>query len=266
MKKAVWLVEKSYDISRGNTNEQLLGLSGAWKVSAVQLDLSAKRVCSRYFTTTSRSQWSALSAAKAATIYDDKGTTRNGVTWIRCSLRRFLRCEVPRCKCPEHGVKTTSRALGGGKGSRVHLTVRVVRHRRVAGLLQRESGCKRLMGMQLSTKSTRSSAVTGSPGVWNADRPHRFSDNLGIDEKSFRKGHNYISILTDLDRSRVLDVADGRNESACDKLFEGLTEEQLKGGKSDRYGYVAGLYQSSPVHICPDADIVHDPFSYSANT
>ena len=34
---------------------------------------------------------------------------------------------------------------------------------------------------------------------------------MGIDEKSFRKGHNYISILTDLDRSRVLDVAEGRD-------------------------------------------------------
>jgi len=31
--------------------------------------------------------------------------------------------------------------------------------------------------------------------------------HLGMDEKSFKRGHSYITLLTDLDQSRVLAVA-----------------------------------------------------------
>lgn len=39
---------------------------------------------------------------------------------------------------------------------------------------------------------------------------------VGIDEKSFGKGHDYVSIMTDIDRSRVLEVAQERTLVACD--------------------------------------------------
>ncbi len=45
--------------------------------------------------------------------------------------------------------------------------------------------------------------------------------NLGLDEKSFARGHNYASLLTDVDRSRVLEVTPGRKlEDAQHVLFE----------------------------------------------
>lgn len=37
---------------------------------------------------------------------------------------------------------------------------------------------------------------------------------VGIDEKSFRRGQSYISILTDLTGARVLEVTEGRDEKA----------------------------------------------------
>lgn len=36
---------------------------------------------------------------------------------------------------------------------------------------------------------------------------------LGIDEKSFTKGHDYITVLTDVDGSRVLDVVPERTQA-----------------------------------------------------
>jgi hypothetical protein len=38
-----------------------------------------------------------------------------------------------------------------------------------------------------------------------------------MDEKSFRRRHNYVTVLTDLAGSRVLEVAEGRDEKAADK-------------------------------------------------
>ena len=43
--------------------------------------------------------------------------------------------------------------------------------------------------------------------------------NVGMDEKSFGRGHDYVSVLTDIDGSRVLDVvpghSKGQNNSGC---------------------------------------------------
>lgn len=52
-------------------------------------------------------------------------------------------------------------------------------------------------------------------------------EEVGIDEKSFRKGHRYASILSDTKGGRVLEVEENRTKKACRKLIEkGLTEKQ----------------------------------------
>jgi transposase len=50
--------------------------------------------------------------------------------------------------------------------------------------------------------------------------------NVGIDEKSYLKGHNYVSVLTDIDGSRVLEVAEGRDQEAANKLWDSIPPEQ----------------------------------------
>lgn len=45
-------------------------------------------------------------------------------------------------------------------------------------------------------------------------------EHIGIDEKSFIKGHNYLTALNDLDEGRFLDVVPERTEAACRKLIE----------------------------------------------
>jgi transposase len=49
---------------------------------------------------------------------------------------------------------------------------------------------------------------------------------LGVDEKSFGKGQSYISLLTDLEGSRVLEVMEGRDQEAAEFLFATLDEKQ----------------------------------------
>ncbi len=47
---------------------------------------------------------------------------------------------------------------------------------------------------------------------------------IGMDEKSFLSGHNYVSVLTDLDESRVLEVVSGRTEESATELWKSLPE------------------------------------------
>jgi len=39
---------------------------------------------------------------------------------------------------------------------------------------------------------------------------------IGVDEKAFRKGHSYLTVVNDLVRSRVLYVAEDRKQSSLD--------------------------------------------------
>jgi transposase len=52
---------------------------------------------------------------------------------------------------------------------------------------------------------------------------------IGIDEKAFRKGHRYLTLVNDLDRSRVLYVAEDRKQSSLDGFWPTLTAEQREG-------------------------------------
>ena len=51
--------------------------------------------------------------------------------------------------------------------------------------------------------------------------------HIGIDEKSFGRGHDYITVLTDIDGSRVLDVAPERTQAAAEAVLQTLTVERL---------------------------------------
>jgi transposase len=50
-----------------------------------------------------------------------------------------------------------------------------------------------------------------------------------VDEKSFLKRHQYVSIVVDLDHPRVLHVADDRRAENLVPYFQGLTEAERTG-------------------------------------
>jgi transposase len=51
--------------------------------------------------------------------------------------------------------------------------------------------------------------------------------HLGVDEKAFQKGHRYVTLVNDLNRGRVLYVAEDREEKSLDGFWSTLTGSQL---------------------------------------
>jgi transposase len=86
---------------------------------------------------------------------------------------------------------------------------------------------------------------------------------IGIDEKQFRKGHNYISSLVDLDGGRVLDVVEERTEKATktllDKALSTNQQAQVIAVALDMWKAFANAVSEK----MPQADIVHDRFHIS---
>jgi transposase len=81
---------------------------------------------------------------------------------------------------------------------------------------------------------------------------------IGIDEKSFRKGHRYASIMTDLDRARVVEVQENRDAKAAGALFKslGASAKKIHAAAMDMWP----AFMSATAANAPEARIVHDRF------
>ncbi|MFO1369934.1 MAG: ISL3 family transposase [Marinagarivorans sp.] len=84
--------------------------------------------------------------------------------------------------------------------------------------------------------------------------------HIGLDEKQFRSGHQYITSLFDLDEGRVLDVIEERTEEAAEQLItQTLTKTQrtqVNAVASDMWK----AYANSVEKMLPNSKIVHDCF------
>ena len=85
---------------------------------------------------------------------------------------------------------------------------------------------------------------------------------VGLDEKSFGLRQDYVSILTDLEEARVLEVVAGNNtESGC-KLWQSVPQEQRAKVEAAAMDMSAG-FAAATRREAPQAAIVHDKFHVS---
>ena len=88
--------------------------------------------------------------------------------------------------------------------------------------------------------------------------------HVGIDEKSFRSGQSYISLLTDLKESRVLDVVEGRTQEAAEALWDTLSAKQRAQIEAVAVDMWEPFLNASRLKA-PRAELVHDKFHVSAH-
>jgi transposase len=82
---------------------------------------------------------------------------------------------------------------------------------------------------------------------------------LGIDEKSFGRGHDYVSVLTDVKGSRVLDVSAGRDSQAAQALIGALPPSQARSVAAVAMD-MWPAYINTCENALPAAEVVHDRF------
>ena len=87
-------------------------------------------------------------------------------------------------------------------------------------------------------------------------------DYLGIDEKSFRRGHSYVTLLVDLTGSRVLEVVEKRTEEAAHQLWQVLSEEQKEQVEAVAVDMWPAFVNSIETNV-EQAEVVHDRFHVS---
>jgi transposase len=83
---------------------------------------------------------------------------------------------------------------------------------------------------------------------------------ISLDEKSFRNGHNYLTVLSDPIHKCVLDIIEGRKiEDAEELLCWTLSPKQLDGIRIVSMD-MWKPYMIAAEEIIPQADIIHDKF------
>lgn len=137
------------------------------------------------------------------------------------SYQTWIVCRVPRFSCEEHGVRRMDVPWADGWARfTAQFECVVIDWLKVASM----NATARNLGLTWDqVNGIQERAVKRGLERREAVAPKR----IGVDETSFQKRHEYVTIVTDLDESRVLHVADGRGKDALDGFFEGLSADRL---------------------------------------
>jgi transposase len=233
----------------------LLGVGSPWEVKDVELKLTEKKVEIELDW-----QWEASAkcpeCGRECSIHDCAPER----TWRHLDTMQFttlIRARTPRSDCPEHGVKTTKVPWATPHGRFTLLFERFA----VEVLLASGSvsqACE-LLGISWDTaQQIMERAVERGLDRRQLDG----LKHLGMDEKSFKRGQSYITLLTDLDQGRVLDVEEERTAEAAAGVWLTLSPEQKQTVEAVAVDMWEPFIQTVQKQV-PNADIVHDKFHIS---
>ena len=234
--------------------ELLLGLDECWEVQDVDLNLEANRVEIRL-----KHVGGELCCPECGASCP-RADTAPARRWRHLDTMQFetiIEAAIPRSKCSQCGVKTVA-VPWAGKHSRFTLMFEAF----AIKVLQAASNVKKaaeLLKLSWDTAHTIMDRAVERGLERRAEEPIRY---VGIDEKSFGRAQDYVSLMVDIDRSRVIDVAKDRSADSCNQLWESLTESQ----KSSVLAVATDFWQAYRNSIreeVPQAEIVHDHFHIS---
>ena len=135
----------------------------------------------------------------------------------------YLRAKAPRVKCPEHGVKQVRLAWAEPRSRFTAMFERFA----IDVLLQADiTGATRILRISWDEAWHLMQRAVGRGQKAKATR---ISTHLGVDEKSFAKHHNYVTLVCDLKQGTVEHIAKDRKWESLDGYFKLLTPGQLAG-------------------------------------
>jgi transposase len=167
----------------------------------------------------------------------------------------WIEANVPRVECATHGVKQL-RVPWAEPGSQFtalfeRLAVDLLRACSITGAI-------RLLRISWDEGwGIKGRAVTR--GL--ARRGHEVVARLGVDEKAIAKRHRYLTVVADLERSRVLYLAEDHKQASLDGFWPPLTSAQRAGITAVAMDMWEPYVQSTRAHLPgADAKIVFDKF------
>lgn len=229
---------------------QILGIQPPWKVTHVELEVEAGEV-KVFIEQEPGTRHQCPKCGADCSGYDHR--QRSWRHLDTCQLKTILVADLPRVNCTEHGVVTVhvpwSEPDSGFTALFEALVIDWLKEASVAAVSRR-------LGLSWNAiDRIMQRAVRRGLGRRSVLRPV----HIGVDETSFRKRHDYVTVVSD--KSRVLYVADDRSQNSLAGFYESLSEDQRAAIKSVSMD-MWPAYIKATKEVIPDADekIAFDKF------
>lgn len=191
--------------------EQLLGLKAPWKVSSVDLQIEESRVTVRV-THDLSARFVCPECGQPGPVYDHR--RRQWRHLDTCGLVTMIEADVPRISCEEHGVRQVRVPWAeAGIGFTAMFETLAISWLKVAPM---SAVAERLRISWDQAWGMMNRAVDRG-----LDRRElQPIEELGIDETSFQKRHEYVTVLVNRTDGTVIDILDDRKKATLKGWLE----------------------------------------------
>jgi len=197
--------------------KKALGIESPWRIGSVTVDDTTMSV-TVHVERTKSSKGTCPECGATCSIHDRRDCRWRDLQWSK--YRMFIEASVPRVRCPEHGVLNetppwcvpNSRFTIGFEEYAVSLML-------VASI----SAVSKLL--DVDWKSLDAIMQRAVDRGLDRRRAHPLSV-LCVDETSFQKHYEYVTIVSDDITGAVLNVGNNRTEASLMAFYEALMAEQ----------------------------------------
>lgn len=196
----------------------ILGIRTPWIVERVDLKLAEGEVHVR-LKHDDGLLWPCAECGKPCPLYDHQPERR----WRHldtCQFRTILHAAPPRSNCNEHGALAV-KLPWAEPGSRFTALFEGI------AIEWLKVASQKAVADQLGLSWDEVHAIQERAVARGLKRRKIENiERIGVDEKSFTKGHHYFTLVNDLDRGCVLHVAEHRTEQSLDAFWDTLSTAQ----------------------------------------
>ena len=200
---------------------RILGLSAPWFVADVKLDTTVGQVDVHVDHATGV-RWRCPTCGRELACRDH-AEPRIWRHLDTCQFKTFLHARVPRVECPEHGVLQVKVPWAEAKGRFTLLMERLIID--VLRECATVSSTCRLMRISWDEAWNVMERAVRRGQARKKATPARY---LGVDEKAFRKGHDYMTVVCDLLSGTVEFVTQDRKTESLEDYYQQFTAQQLE--------------------------------------
>jgi len=232
----------------------LLGLTSSWQVDDVKLSVNSRKVeiAISYIDT----NYTCPECGESGVLHD----LAPARSWRHLDTMQFetiLTASVPRCRCKKCGVKTIDKPWTVG-----HTRFTLLFEAFAVEVLEQCSSISAACKLLRINWHTANEIMHRAVGRGLKRRSEKAIPYVGLDEKSFGKGHSYITAMNDLLEGRVIDVVEHRTIEATEQLLSSLTGTQQEQVQAVAMDFWPAFIHTAAERL-PQAEIVHDKFHIS---
>jgi transposase len=229
-----------------------LGLQSPWKVTDVSFDVDNGRL-DIYISRIKENKVTCPVCGKECSVHDSKDRTWRHLNFFQ--YKAFIHCQVPRSNCNDHGVKQ----------------VEVPWTRQGSGFTLLFEALVMTLVRNMPVNAVAKMIDLYSDRLWRiidhyvaiAYESVDFSEvtTIGLDETSSKRGHNYITLFVDLNKSKVLYATEGKDASTIESFKDTLVNHNGDASsiKNISCDMSPSFISGSKKHF-PDANITFDKF------